>query len=181
MDGIELSNTLLLEKYFGWSGIVAEPLSIFHDDIKKNRSCYIETRCVSDKTGDIVEFYETDFPALSTISKYSDNDHWAETRKNHIVHKVETISLKDMLSTYNAPEIVDYLSIDTEGSELDILSAFDFSTIFNIVTCEHNHSDMRQPIYDLLIKNGYHQIYPDLSGWEDWYIHDTFKEKNEII
>jgi len=82
--------------------------------------------------------------------------------------------LKDMLSKHNAPSIVDYLSIDTEGSEFDILSAFDFSTRFNIITCEHNNSSMQEPIYKLLTSHGYKRIYPEISAWEDWYVHEDF-------
>jgi FkbM family methyltransferase len=175
MDGIELSNTLLLEKYYGWSGIVAEPLPIFSDKISENRSCSIEYKCVSNKSGEVVEFYETSFPALSTIADYAYSDHWGKTREDHIVHKIETISLKDMLKKHNAPKIVDYLSIDTEGSEFDILSAFDFSTRFNIITCEHNNSSMRDPIYQLLTSQGYKRVYPEISAWEDWYVHEDFR------
>ena len=42
-------------------------------------------------------------------------------------YKVKTISLEDLLVKYNAPNIIDYLSIDTEGSEYEILSKLDLS------------------------------------------------------
>lgn len=43
------------------------------------------------------------------------------------------------------PKIIDYLSIDTEGSEFDILSNFNFKEFkFRIITCEHNFGPNRK-------------------------------------
>ena len=36
-DGIDFSNTLILEKKFNWKGILAEPAKIYHSKLKKNR------------------------------------------------------------------------------------------------------------------------------------------------
>ena len=61
-----------------------------------------------------------------------------------------------MLIKYNAPKLIDYLSIDTEGSEFEILKNFDFNNFkFRVITCEHNFSDNREKIYKLLTDNGY--------------------------
>ena len=45
-DGITISNTHLLEKELNWNGILIEPASIWHDSLKKNRSCIIDKRCI---------------------------------------------------------------------------------------------------------------------------------------
>ena len=37
LDGIDTSNTYLLEKDHGWTGIIVEPLPRFKDDLIKNR------------------------------------------------------------------------------------------------------------------------------------------------
>ena len=37
-----------------------------------------------------------------------------------------SISLEDLLEKYNAPYVIDFLSIDTEGSEFEILNGFNF-------------------------------------------------------
>ena len=61
-----------------------------------------------------------------------------------------------MLIKYNAPKFIDYLSIDTEGSEYEILKNFDFKSYkFRVITCEHNYNENREKIYELLTENGY--------------------------
>jgi FkbM family methyltransferase len=170
-DGIELSNTYLMEKEFGWTGILAEPAKCWHDALKINRTSHIETRCVWRQSNDVVRFNESALPALSTISAYTSADHNHQIRGRGTNYNVTTISLTDLLDTYKAPRIVDYLSIDTEGSEFEILKAFDFNKYqFSVITCEHNYTPMREAIFQLLTSKGYARKFIGLSKWDDWYV-----------
>jgi hypothetical protein len=78
--------------------------------------------------------------------------------------------LIDLLRKYNAPKHIDYLSIDTEGSEYDILSEFDFNEYsFGIITVEHNYTSQRDKIFNLLLQNGYKRKHEKHSLFDDWY------------
>jgi FkbM family methyltransferase len=170
-DGVELSNTYLLEKKYGWTGILAEPAKCWHAALQKNRKSSIETKCVWKESNATLVFSETNIPELSTINSYSECDEHIESRKNSKIYNVDTISLLDMLAKHKAPNIIDYLSIDTEGSEFEILKNFDFDNYqFKIITCEHNFTDMRQNIYELLLSKGYMRKFEHLSRWDDWYV-----------
>ena len=169
-DGVTLSNTFLLERDFNWKGIVCEPSIVSREKLIASRDCYIDLNCVTDKSGEVVSFIETG-RGLSSMEKYAYDDMWADTRKEGYAYEVPTISLLDLLNKYNAPEVIEYLSIDTEGSELDILTAYDFSRIFKVITVEHNYTDNREKIHDLLTSKGYVRIMEDLSKWDDWYVH----------
>ena len=162
-NGIDLSNTYLLETEFEWSGILSEPAKCWHTELKENRKCHIETNCVWHESGSILTFNEVDVAELSTIGLYSDSDHHHKTRKSSHSYNVNTISLTDLLKKYNAPKEIDYLSIDTEGSEYEILRSFDFSEYqFKVITCEHNFTPNRNKIYELLTQNGYSRKYISL-------------------
>jgi len=170
-NGVDISNTYLLEKEFGWKGILAEPAKCWHADLMKNRRAEIELSCVWKDTGSIVTFNEVDNANLSTISAYNDSDFWSKERESGKTYSVTTISLNDLLKKYGAPKNIDYLSIDTEGSEFEILNSFNFDEyLFNVITCEHNFTPMREKIHSLLSKHGYIRKFENLSKADDWYV-----------
>jgi FkbM family methyltransferase len=175
-DGIKLSNTYLLEKDYGWTGILCEPGKIWQNGLAKNRTALIDYRCVWSKSGEYFSFNQAPMAELSTLESFNDSDSHADSRKDGLVYQVETVSLNDLLEYHNAPLKIDYLSIDTEGSELDILAAFNFSKYdITIITVEHNYSAKRGPIFDLLVKNGYKRIFDTISSFDDWYIKANLK------
>jgi FkbM family methyltransferase len=171
-DGIDLSNTYLLESQYEWNGILAEPARGWHESLLRNRRCAIDTRCVADRTGMKVIFNEAKQRELSTIDKYSAGDHNAKKRTVGTRYEVSTISLNDLLEEHNAPEAIDYLSVDTEGSELSILRTFNFAKYApRVITVEHNFvSSVRIDVNHLLSANGYHRIFDVLSEFDDWYV-----------
>jgi FkbM family methyltransferase len=170
-DGLYLSNTYLLEHEFGWHGIVAEPARSWHPALCKNRQCRIETQCVWSSSDKSLVFNEVQRAEFSTLSAFSACDGHRYTRRNGTGYSVRTISLLDLLSKYDAPAVIDYLSIDTEGSEFQILRSFDFNKYkFRIITCEHNFTSTRDKIYALLTSNGYMRKCEDISEFDDWYV-----------
>jgi FkbM family methyltransferase len=170
-NGVDLSNTWLLEQEYGWQGILAEPARLWQADLTANRRARIETRCVWKTTGESLSFNEAKAPELSTIQQFSSADLHAHERVQGDTYLVETISLMDLLAKHGAPREIDYLSIDTEGSEFDILQGFDFDKYhIRIVTCEHNYSPMREQLHALFTRNGYTRKYEQVSQYDDWYV-----------
>ena len=176
-DGITLSNTYLFEQYCNWTGILAEPLPIWHNDLIKNRKCIIDKRCVFSESNLEKKFVNTyESPELSgledELKDYSslDIDFNAETRKKKEIITVKTVSLEDLLKEHQAPSKIDYLSIDTEGSEFTILKNFNFKLYeISIITIEHNFIDDHN-IKSLLEKNNFVRVFEKISRMDDWYI-----------
>lgn len=170
-NGIDLSNTYLLEKEFGWKGILAEPAICWHKDLQSNRNARIEQSCVWKDSVSTLNFNEANLAELSTIDAYSNTDLRSKARKNGKIYTVKTISFNDLLAKHNAPNDIDYLSIDTEGSEFEILNNLDFGRYsFKVITCEHNFTPMREQVFALLTKNGYVRKFEELSKFDDWYV-----------
>ena len=172
-NGIDGSNTLILEKSYNWKGILAEPNPVWHADLTKNRTATIVTDCVYTETGKTVEFVGASDPTLSTIKGFGENDEHSHIRKNGETFAVNTISLGDMLSA--APREIDYMSVDTEGSEYSILEKyFDKHANEHVIKCitvEHNNDGkLRTQIYNLLTKYGYERKFEMISRWDDFYI-----------
>jgi FkbM family methyltransferase len=171
-NGENLSNTVLLEREFGWRGICAEPSRQWHEALERNRKCIIERRCIWSSTGEELPFSECEEGEYSTISEYSSGDLHVGKRRAPREYLVKTVSLVDALDEHGAPSVVDYLSIDTEGSEFDILQAVDFGRYrFRVITVEHNHQQQRRSaIRKLLTGHGYRRVLPALSLVDDWYL-----------
>jgi len=170
-DGVRSSNTWLLETAFGWTGILAEPAAIWHAPLFKNRTAHIEPSCVWSKSGELLPFEQTTLPELSTLASFRDQDGHGARRRIARSYGVKSISLLDLLAKYGAPREIDYLSLDTEGSELSILEAFDFDRYaFSVITCEHNFAPAREKVHALLRAKGYVRKFEQHSRFDDFYV-----------
>ena len=168
-DGVECSNTFILER-LGWSGLLAEPARHWHHRLRQQRKARIDTRAVWRESGMTLPFRETEDATFSTIDSFAEHDDHDRSAGN--LYDVQSVSLNDLLVENECPTFIDYLSIDTEGSEFDILDSFDFSRFtFGAITCEHNYTPRRDDILALLTRNGYRRV--RRVKWDDWFIHET--------
>jgi len=167
----EGNNTFLLETN-SWKGILAEPSKYWQKELLRNRVCQIDYRCVSTTSGEYVSFFESVNPFLSTQSNLIDEDFNRSRRKLKSSYLVKTVSLEHLLVSHDSPKFIDYMSIDTEGNEFDILESFFPNSNFSIgfLTVEHNYTHNKNKIYDLLTNFGYVRILEAVSKHEDWYL-----------
>ncbi len=169
-DGITASTTLLLEKKFAWRGILAEPNPNWHGALRQNRSAAIDPRCVFTASGLRLKFAVTESALLATIADYVSCDGHSRSRERHHLIEVETVSLNDLLVAHDAPYDIDFISIDTEGSEYEILQAFDFEQWrVQLFSIEHNRTDRQAEIHQLMSRKGYEQRYPGYPIVDSWY------------
>lgn len=165
-DGIKGSNTVVLETEFGWHGICVEPNPTFFASLKQNRRCHCVCCCLYDRDGD-VDFVEADVlggilneyhPSLLQQAKTSyDVPMDAAGMPTTVRRPARTI--RSVLKELGAPQIIDYWSLDTEGSELAILKSFPFDEYsFRVLTVEHNWFPVREEIREFLEYRGYRRV-----------------------
>jgi FkbM family methyltransferase len=179
-DGVYHSNSYLLDQ-LGWSGICVEPSSKYNE-LKKNRPRSInDDACIYSVSNQSIDFYEIiSNMELSGINNLFQQDN--HDRNNYSIITVKSLSLTDLCIKYQCPNIIDYLSIDTEGSELSILETHDFIKYrFNYISIEHNRNiEYREAIYSFLSQKNYRiddserfniiNNNPD-TNFDDWYIY----------
>lgn len=165
-DGVSGSNTWLLEREYGWDGILAEPSRSSFKELRQNRSCVSDARAVWDKSGQKLVFCERIENYLSSVKDESSGGDVEEE------YYVESISLNDLLSEHNAPEIIDYMSVDVEGSELRILQNFFEQKKYSVrlFSIEHNWRQDKKEIIDLLCANNYTNVYSNLSHRDLYFL-----------
>ena len=177
-DGLNLSNTYSLEKFSNWSGVLAEPDTQWHNNLKLNRpNTKIIHDCVWIKSNETLDFISSSEGELSTIESYKYSDQVSipgnSKRRNKNINKIKvnTISLNDLINTEFNNSSPSYISIDTEGSEYDILKSFDFDNLKpKLFTIEHNYSNLEKQIDELLEKNNFERIFRKLTAFDAWYV-----------
>jgi len=163
-DGIQLSNTYAMEK-LGWTGICVEPLPDRYSELVKNRSCKTYNVAIDKLGGQTLDFV-VDHMLSGDIKRI---DLARVNTTNQI--KVKTMNFTDLLDDAQAPSFIDFLSLDTEGSEYDILVGLDHSKYkFGYISVEHNYKEpTRSNIRSFLESNGYK--YKGPNKWDDDYIY----------
>ena len=151
----------MLSRLFGWKGILAEPNPDVFERCKINRKTDVcKNDLIFNKSAVDIDFCISG--QLSTINEYVENDNMQTERKNNAskIIKLKSKTLLEFLDENNAPLIIDFLSIDTEGSEFEILSVFNFNRYrINVICTEHNNNLIqKEKLSNLLKNNGYSEI-----------------------
>lgn len=128
----ELSNTWLLETQYAWSGICIEGKQKFFDLLIKERKCTCVNTYVNHNTN---ETY-INFTKGKGYGDYLDGYGKIQSKGKQ---KIKPRLLPDILIEHNTPKIIDYLSIDIEGAELNVLKTIDYNKYtFRTITVENN-------------------------------------------
>ena len=161
-DGIESSNTYFLEKELEWDGICIESNPAFYQRLTqvRNVNCHLG--------------------ACMGYEGYAYFHHINTLRVNEQgVNTVKADTLDSILELYNAPKDIDYVSLDIEGHELEVLETFPFEKWnIKLFTIEHNSymvGDIyKKPIKELMLSNGYilekEDVLCPTGPYEDWFV-----------
>lgn len=172
-DGKTISNTYFFEKYLNWTGICIEPILERYVELVKNRNCICHHCCVYNKNGTVKFMENTGYSEmLSGIKDTYDVRHKYRLEKEQKLFGGKTMVIEKpayTLSTLlriNNIKNVDLLSVDTEGSEFEVLQGLDFNEHnVTVITVENNYPDTFYRVDDLLTKNNYEKI-ESISGDE---------------
>ncbi|MDR3646571.1 MAG: FkbM family methyltransferase [Candidatus Babeliales bacterium] len=176
-DGISHSNSYYFEKNLNWSGICIEPLPNKFKELKSCRNCKCINACISNEEG-IVKFFEVNgAPAmLSGMVRNYDPRHLVRLN-NEIardggscnVIEVPSLNINNILRENNITK-VDYLSLDTEGAELEILKSIDFDSFYiHAISVENNYSDES---FKLFLESKGFKLVTTLGNQDEIYINN---------
>jgi len=159
-DGKSLSNTYHFEE-LGWKCLCIEPISSAFEVCKSIRKQAVKC-CISDKDSEDKEF--TIFHLhdnLCAISSLEPDMRLIQSHAHLITNKtsemVNVRSLTSLMDELEFPRSIDFVSIDTENTELDVLKGIDFSKYsIKLLVIENNYDE---PFCeDYLRKFGYTKI-----------------------
>lgn len=145
-DGVSLSNTYHFEQK-GWRALCIEPIEVAFEKCKQARKeCY--KYCIADKDEKERTFTIFHLPGenLCAISSLEPDERLIESHKNMIgstsTVSVEVRSLNSLLSEIDFPKNIDFISIDTENTELNVLKGLDLN-VYNVKVfiIENNYNE----------------------------------------
>ena len=184
-DGVFTSNTATLDYSFGWKGICIEANPHLIPQLQNNRQHSTVVHCAVFNTNGEVTF---EIPLSEhkdirgdLLSRITNADLDARNKKyfkKHFKDKTETTTVTSKTVTtilqenHKLPCTIDYMSLDTEGAELEALQGIDFSKItIKFMTIEHgNRKGMIEKLTDYLSPHGYkvHRI----NKWDIEFEHE---------
>jgi len=132
-DGETLSNSLFFELERNWTGILIEANPNFHSALlEKNRRAYVLRACLSTERRPItVRMRPAGF--LGGISDKMPRSRASKTPEV----LVNCFPLNTIMASLNVSH-VDYLSLDVEGAEIDILRTVDWTRLrIDVITVEY--------------------------------------------
>ena len=160
IDGLVDSNTLMLEESFGWSGLLIEPLPWYEGLLRRNRQqSKIVMGAIDPEYPPIPTKLElTVAGPVSSLQKYEAGDEHADTRRRlGLPLQVEGLNLTHVIENKLPARRIDFMSIDVEGAELDILQKFPFAQFDVGTMCVevNDRDDDRRQVIELGRKNGF--------------------------
>ena len=174
-DGIENSNTLLLESH-GWTGILIEADPDRAELCRQARpaSSVVSAAVVAPGSPASVTFYRAEIPGLSTtgLTEVGRQQLQAWTGRVDLTEIVVPARTLDEILGDESPARVDVVTIDVEGHEAEVLAGFDLKRWRpRFVIVERNRSFPDARVVTALLRAGYR--YHRTTGVNDWWCADS--------
>lgn len=170
-DAELLSNTLMLERDFGWNGICIEPNPAYIYGLSQ-RKCQVVVGAVGSKTGQEVAFNFEGGVFGGMAGPGFDNKIASANAVS-----LPTIELGSLLANLEAPSKIDYLSLDVEGAESIIMTGFPWEKYtFSVITVERPKLDLQ----NMLQQAGYRKLRVNSNFDDETWVHKTLPDIDEI-
>jgi FkbM family methyltransferase len=171
-NGITFNNTLYFEKNNNWKGVNVEPIKKVYDELMINRPNSININCaVCNKDGRTEFIYNKGYTEMISGIKHTYDDRHLnrlEIEKSFNggsteIIEVETKKIETICDNYKISHI-NYLSIDVEGAEFEVIKSINFNKVFiDVIGFENNYNDTSIPIIKYLEQKNYTVIHKSLD------------------
>jgi hypothetical protein len=196
-DGIQGSNSFMLESEYGWKGLLVEPHPDCIARVRANRSAIVEQCCLTDSAGE-VDFVLNVHPELSSITEHLSEPNFTAAGFGPDGHavvpglpppgglhsvRIPTMPLWELLRRHHFPPVIDYLSLDIEGAEWVALKDFPFKEFRILCMTIERGGKAYDKLREKLLAEGYRLV--RVSDPDDFYVHSSvdyrmpFRERME--
>jgi FkbM family methyltransferase len=163
-DPFYLNNTALFYTN-GCRGINVEANPALLENFKKNRPDDVNLNIGIAAQESTLDFYVINDPTLSSFSK-EECEKFIATGKYHITNtlKIKVTTIRKILDEFNNGVFPDFLTLDAEGMDFEILRTIDYTNNAPKVICVEvadyspiGAGELRTELIDFLVENGYYE------------------------
>lgn len=167
-DGITINNTLYFEKHNNWTGINIEPIKSVYDKLVINRPNNINLNYAICNSEGVCDFIcNTGYTEMISGLKHTfDSRHMnrlqTENRMKGSTTQLIKVDTKKLETLFDDNKVthINYLSIDVEGAEFEVIKSINFNKVFiDVIEFENNYNDVSIPIIKYLEDNNYITIH----------------------
>ncbi len=169
------SNTFTLEQNYGWNGICIEPNSIYWKDLSY-RKCEVVAAFIGAKDMDEIEVTISSDAGPAPYGGIVGKDFKNKSVRKNARQAEYSVSLKTILAKFNAPKVIDFLSLDIEGAELFVMENFPFDEYTFLTLAIESPGE---ELSNLLAKKGYKQVYKFKKGADIMFAHESVYEEGK--
>ncbi len=167
----------------GWHGINIEPVASHHADLERERPLDINLRCAVGARGGTIELWECDTPGLATTDAAVVEQHIRAGRQG-AWQRVPVATLAQVCAEHVPRGEIQFLKIDVEGGEEQVLAGADFGRFRPwVVVVEATRPNSREQKHaqweHLLTGAGYRFAYAD--GLNRFYVAQEHQELLESL
>ena len=170
-DGITISNTYFFEK-LGWRTIIVEPMPASAAKIRQNRQAELFECAAGSATGSATFTIAKGAEDLSTFNPTGyqlKNMEFHGAKFEEIPVSIRTL---DDIFTEAKIENLDFITIDVEGHEKEVLAGFNLTQWRpHLVLVEDATMGCGSEIKQMMQKHGYERFMT--TGCNDWYAHQS--------
>lgn len=162
-----LSNTLMLERDFGWRGVCIEANAAYMYRLA-HRRCQIVLAAVGSPRNKKVKFMLSG--VVGGISGTAPNKQKKSVTSMHLVE------LSEIFRAAQVPATIDFMSLDVEGAEEIVMATFPWeSHKINVMGVEN----CGPPLKAKLLDHGYRFL--RRLGPDSWFVHSSIPEVDKIL
>ena len=163
-DPVRFSNT---KRFYdrGWKGINIEPNPLLINKFEKTRKRDTNLNIGISKKNGRLFFYEFLPSTVSTFSEKEKNRCLKEGFKLQSMSKISVRTLKFVLNKYCRSKQIEFLSIDTEGTDLAVLESNNWEKVKPTVICVETNKNnkiaayLKERGYQLITDNGINSVF----------------------
>ena len=171
-DGVSINNSLFFEKNNDWTGINVEPIESVYSKLIVNRPQCININCAVNNEDGFSEFILNKgyTEMISGLKNEFDPRHKnrLSVELSHFGGTTEIVTVPtkrlETIFTENNVSLVNYLSIDVEGAEFEVIKSINFDKVFiDVIGFENNYEDQGLIIMNYLKEKGYTLLHKSMD------------------